>query len=71
MRTEKLTTTVYNLTTGEVVTRDLTEEELLQYQKDKEEYEARKTAKSEFLAAREAVLAKLGLTPEEVKILLA
>lgn len=62
----------YNVTTGEAIEREMTDEEYSQYLKDAEEYVARKAteeaeaeAKAETKASAIAKLAALGLTEDE------
>jgi hypothetical protein len=70
MTTEKLTTTIYDLTTGEVVTRDLNSAEIAQYEKDQQEHKLKKVAETEKEAERTAILATLGITADEAALLL-
>ena len=70
MTTDKLMTTIYDLSTDEVVTRELNDDELAQYKKDQQDYDLRKTAKAEAVATREAILARLGITADEAALLL-
>jgi hypothetical protein len=61
----------HDLSTGEIVEREMTNDEYAQLQTDlakQAERDAEATAKE---AAREAVLTKLGLTAEEVAALLS
>ena len=53
------------------VLRDMTTEEAAQLAKDKAYWDGVKAAEEAKLAAKQAVLAKLGLTPEEAAALLA
>jgi ParB-like chromosome segregation protein Spo0J len=60
----------HNISTNEVIDREMTDEEYAQYQLDRARLEqdaAEQTAKD---AAKQAVLDKLGLTAEEVTALL-
>jgi hypothetical protein len=60
----------HNVTTGEIIERELTAAELEQLQKDQAEY-ANKQAEAEAKAAtRQALLTRLGITEEEARILL-
>jgi hypothetical protein len=56
-----------NVETGEVTLRDLTAEEIEQRKQEHEALIAQETAKE---AARQALLDKLGITADEVKLLL-
>lgn len=60
-----------NATTGEVIQREMTAEEIAQdlaYQKEAAEREAEAAAKA---AEKAALLEKLGITEEEAKLLLS
>jgi hypothetical protein len=61
----------HNATTGEIVERELTEEEIAQMEIDAAESEVQK---AEFLAkasAKAALLERLGITEDEAKLLLS
>lgn len=58
-----------NSKTGEEIERKATASEIQQIATDKAESEAEKTAIAEKAAIREAVLAKLGLTEDEMAAL--
>jgi hypothetical protein len=58
-----------NLVTGEIVERDQTAEEKAQAAKDKAEAQAQAEAAEAKIAARQAVLDKLGLTADEAAAL--
>ena len=60
--------TNHNLSTGEVITREMTETELAQKIKLDGEIEADKNSK---LSNRQALLDKLGITEEEAQLLLS
>ena len=60
----------HNVTTGEIIERELTAAELEQLEKDQAE-KAVKQAEAEAKAtARQAILDRLGLTAEEAQLLL-
>ena len=59
-----------NCLTGEQVVRDMTDDELAQLEIDKASAEARAEAEAAKVAARQAVLDKLGLTQDEAQALL-
>jgi hypothetical protein len=62
--------TEHNVTTGEIIQRELTADELKQVQKDQAD-KAAKDAQIEAKAiARQAVLDRLGLTADEAALLL-
>lgn len=62
---------VTNQMTGETINRDLTVEEKEQREKDLAKFAAIKQAEAARQALKEATLAKLGLTAEEVAALLS
>ncbi len=69
------TKTEHDVATGEIIVRDMTADELAQYEKDvarwakiKSDQAAAVIAKA---VARQAVLTKLGLTSDEVEALLS
>jgi hypothetical protein len=61
---------IHNTATGEVIDREMTADELAQYELDKAEAEARNAAQAAKAAARQAVLNKLGLKADEAQALL-
>jgi len=61
--------TIVNAETGEVKVRDLTKAEIADLQSQQAELEERLKAIEEKNLARSAVLEKLGLTADEVKLL--
>jgi hypothetical protein len=63
--------TIHNVETGEVLERPMTVEELAQLELDKKEAEAKAKHIADALAAKAALLEKLGITEDEVKLLLA
>ena len=62
--------TEHNLLTGEIVEREQTAAELAQVAADKVSYQAEADAQIAKVAARQAVLDKLGLTEQEAQLLL-
>lgn len=62
--------TEYDVLTGEYVTRDMTESELEQYEKDVKYRNDEKKSFENRQKSRESILAKLGLDKEEIEILL-
>jgi hypothetical protein len=56
--------------TGEVIVRDMTAEELAQRKKDDETAEAQLVIEKARVEAKAAIIAKLGLTADEAKVLL-
>lgn len=61
---------IVNVETGEVFERDLTVDELAQYEADKAASEAIKAEAAAKEAARAELLARLGITADEAKLLL-
>jgi hypothetical protein len=61
---------IHNVETGEVIEREMTAEELAQLEADKVSSAERKAAQAETAAARQALLARLGITAEEAQLLL-
>lgn len=62
---------IHNVETGEVVEREMNAEELAQWQADQATAAAEAQVKAEAAAAKAALLAKLGITEEEAKLLLS
>lgn len=63
---------IHNVETGEVVEREMTPDELAQWEADKAESEAKKQAQAEAQAKKAAALAKLealGLDTDDLKAL--
>ena len=67
-------TTIHNALTGEIITRDYNESELVQHEADTAQAIRQRADKAKAdatkAAARQAVLEKLGLTVDEVAALL-
>jgi hypothetical protein len=61
---------IHNMETNEVIEREMTEEEIIQQEADKAEAEAFKAAKAKAEADKAALLARLGLTEDELKTIL-
>ena len=66
----KLMTTIHNLQTGEIVTREMTTDEIANLENVQAEVVEEKRIESEAIAARQAVLARLGITSEEAQLIL-
>jgi hypothetical protein len=62
--------TIHNVTTGEIVEREMTAEELAEWQGQQAEALARQAAEAQKKAAKQALLDKLGITAEEAQLLL-
>jgi hypothetical protein len=70
MTTNRLQIADYDIETGKNVIRDMTDEELAQHEIDLARYTAEEKARVDKIAAREAILEKLGLTIDEATLLL-
>jgi hypothetical protein len=64
-------TKIVNATTGEEVEREMNAAELAQWESDKTEAQARAEAQAQAESEKAALLAKLGITAEEAKLLLS
>jgi hypothetical protein len=62
---------IADCTTGEIIERELTDQELAQELADQAEQQAQTEAEAAKAAEKSAVLAKLGLTADEVAALLS
>jgi hypothetical protein len=62
--------TIHNVETGEIITREMTNEEIIAIEMASAEHNRRKEEAIAKEAKRQEVLAKLGLTPEEAQALL-
>lgn len=62
---------IHNAETGEIIEREATNEELTQWEADKAKAEAEAQAVVKAATAKAALLAKLGITEEEAKLLLS
>ena len=60
----------HNVTTGEIIERELTADELAQLKADKAETKAEAEAQAQKAADKAALLAKLGISAEEATLLL-
>ena len=63
--------TEHNVTTGEIVEREMNDEEFAQYEKDEIAEAARIEADAQKAADKAALLAKLGINDDEAKLLLS
>ena len=61
--------TIHNVSTGEIIVRDMNADELAQLELDKVEAKTQAKAQTAKQAARQAVLDKLGLTADEASAL--
>jgi hypothetical protein len=64
-------TKIHNVETDEVIEREMTDEEFAVYSAIQAEIQSEELAKSETEIKKQEVLAKLGLTADEVTALLA
>jgi hypothetical protein len=62
---------IVNLETGQEVEREMNAEELAQWEIDQAEAEAQKAAEIQKAADKAALLAKLGISNDEAKLLLS
>jgi hypothetical protein len=62
--------TIFNLETGEEVTRDMNAEELAQYEADNTKMNSEIDSSNEAATAKAALLTRLGITAEEAALLL-
>jgi len=62
---------IHNAETGEVIERDMTADELAQWEADKTESAQRKAEAEAKAAQKAALLDRLGITEDEAKLLLA
>ena len=67
---EVLEITIHNVETGEIITRPLNAEELAQREIDQANAVAQAEAAAQKAADRAALLAQLGITEEQAKLLL-
>lgn len=61
----------HNVTTDEVIDREMTDEEFAQYQVQQVKDVAREQAQAQAATDKAALLAKLGITDDEAKLLLS
>ena len=67
----KPTVKVHNVETGEIVEREMNAQELAQWETDQAETLTRREAQAAKAAEKAALLAKLGITEDEAKLLLS
>ena len=63
--------TIHNAETGEIETREMNAAEFKQYEQDLIDAVARQEAEAAKAAEKDALLAKLGITEHEAKLLLS
>lgn len=66
----KPTIKIHNAETGEIVEREMNAKELEQYELDAKQLQEKRLIEDEKIAARTALLTKLGITAEEAALLL-
>lgn len=66
----KLMTTIHDLSTGEITTRQMTLEEIANLENVQAEHQAAIDVKNKEAVAKEALLERLGITAEEAALLL-
>jgi predicted metal-binding transcription factor (methanogenesis marker protein 9) len=62
---------IHNTNTGEIIDREMTDAEFTQYKKDEANYLAYKAELQSQATAKAALLAQLGITEEQAKLLLS
>jgi len=62
---------IHDLATNEVIDREMTDAEYAELQKQQADLAANQTAQAKAEADKEALLAKLGITADEAKLLLS
>jgi hypothetical protein len=70
MTKSKLTVKIIDCTTGEEIIRDLTAEEITQFELNAEKAKAERAQAQEKELQRQAILDRLGLTADEAKLIL-
>jgi hypothetical protein len=63
--------TIYNCETNETIEREMNDSEFAQHQKDLETAQARQAEAEAQIAAKAALLYRLGITADEAKLLLS
>ena len=62
---------IHNVTTGEIIERELNAEELAKWEIDQENAKVKAQAATQALAAKAEILERLAITEEEAKLLLS
>jgi hypothetical protein len=63
--------TIHNAETGEIIEREMNAKEIVQHEADQTAYADRVAQEAAKEAAKAALLAKLGITEDEAKLLLS
>jgi ribosomal protein S11 len=61
---------IHDLSTDEIIDREMNDAEFAQYEADQAAYAAQAAAEAAKAAEKEALLARLGITADEAKLLL-
>lgn len=61
---------IHNLETGEIIDREMNDDEFLQYQSDKADAELKAKNEADAANAKAVLLKRLGITAEEAQLLL-
>jgi hypothetical protein len=61
---------IHNVTTGEIIEREMNADELKQWEADKAERAAHEAAEATKATAKAALLARIGITEDEARLLL-
>jgi hypothetical protein len=67
----KLMTTIHDLETGEIITREMTADEIVNFENVQAQVAEEKRIESEAISARQALLERLGITADEAALLLS
>ena len=67
----KPTITVHNVETNEIINREMTDAEFVQYQADQAKYAAEAAEAEAKATAKAALLERLGITEDEARLLLS
>ena len=70
LKTSRPMIRIHNIETNEVIDREMNDAEFAQYETDQAAHAAQKTAEAQKAADRAALLAQLGITEEQAKLLL-
>jgi AmiR/NasT family two-component response regulator len=62
---------IHNIETNEIIDREMTDVEYERWQSETAAYQAKLQAEAEAVAAKAALLERLGITEEEAKLLLS
>ena len=62
---------IHNISTNEIIDREMTDEEFVIHQADIEAKEAEQAVKETIAAQRQALLTRLGITEDEARLLLS